>query len=195
MSGFEFVLVLFAIIVGLGVSSILVGWGEQIRFRHRLEAYPLQIVWAAVILLFSMTYLWSLWTFHDLTWTFPLYLLVAAPGLILSLAAHIVRIDTSPDASAPREQYFRASGPIFLLLALIPLTLIAMSFVPQLRASSPNPPNLPAITGFRATLSIGLASLAWSKSERAHWVGAGLLLLTVLVLSARITVRMIQGAA
>lgn len=192
MSGFEFVLVLFAIIVGLGVSSVLVGWSEQIRARHRMKAYPLQITWSAVILFIGMTYLWSLWTLHNLTWTFPLYLLVAAPAMILALAAHTPRIDTSPDASASREQYFSASGPTFLLLALLPLTLIAFSLVPQLRTRVPNPPNLPAITGVRAALSIGLASLACFRSERAHWVGAGVFFLVIIVLSTRLTVRLIQ---
>ena len=54
MSGFEFVLVLYAIIVGLGISSILADWGEQIRARHQRAHYPLQIALSVVVLLFGM---------------------------------------------------------------------------------------------------------------------------------------------
>ena len=193
MSGFEFVLVLFAIIVGLGISSILTGWSEQIRARHRMAPYPLQIALSALLMFFSLTYLWSLWTFSAVDWTFPLYLLVAAPALILSLAAHITRIDTSVDSPSARVQYFQNSGPAFLLLALIPLALIAFSFVPMLRGSVPNPPNLALITLLRVTIMLGSASLAWSKSARVHWVGVGLYFLVIVGLSIRITVRLIEN--
>jgi hypothetical protein len=193
MSGFEFVLVLFAIIIGLGISSILTGWSEQIRARHRMDTYPLQIALSAFLLFFSLTYLWSLWTFSVVAWTFPLYLLVAAPALILALAAYITRVDTSVDSPTARVQYFRNSGPTFLLLALVPVALVAISMAPALRESVPDPPNLVLITLIRVTMILGIASLAWFKSERIHWIGLGLLFLIVVGLSVRITVRVIES--
>ena len=60
MSAFEFVLVSFAILLGLGISAILAGWGDQVRARHRLRFYPLQIASSAFILYFSLQYLWML---------------------------------------------------------------------------------------------------------------------------------------
>jgi hypothetical protein len=194
MSGFEFVLVLFAIIVGLGVSSILSGWGDQIRARHRVEVYPLQLALSAFVLLFSMIYLWSLWTFRDIVWTFPLYLLVATPGLVLSLVGYIIRVDTAEGAPPPKVQYFRNCGPAFLILSLIPLSVILFSFS-SLRDSIADPPNLAAITSARLAIFAGIASLSWFRSERVHWAGVGLLVLVVVGLSIRLTVRAITDAA
>ncbi len=195
MSGFEFVLMPIAIILGLGVSSILSGWGDQVRARHRAEVYPLQLAWSGVLLIFLMGYLWALWTFRGLAWTFPLYILMAAPALILSLAAYIIRVDVSVDAPTPRTQYLQNSGPIFVLLALMPLTLIAFSFVPAIRESVSNPFNLVAITIFRVMLSAGIASLAWFKSERAHWTGIVVISLVVLGIAYRLAAGSIEGAA
>ena len=49
MSEFEFVQVTFAIILGLGVTEILRGVGEQVRARHYLRLYPLQLVASCII--------------------------------------------------------------------------------------------------------------------------------------------------
>ncbi|MGW8180061.1 MAG: hypothetical protein ACWGQW_15065, partial [bacterium] len=82
MSGFEFVLVLYAIISGLGISDILSGWGEQIRARHRISAYPLQIALSFLLMYFGISVLWSFWTFRDINWTFSLYVAFAIIPLI-----------------------------------------------------------------------------------------------------------------
>jgi hypothetical protein len=194
VSSFEFVLVLFSIIVGLGISVILSGWAQQLRARNRLTLYPLQVALSAAILFFSLTYLWGLWTFRTAEWTFPLYILVAAPGLALALAAHLGMVDTSPEAPTVREQYFISSGPIFTLLAALPIIIAAISFT-SLREQVPNPANLPLITGFRVVLSLGLLLLARSRNERLHWVGISIFVAVILTLSARFTIRLISGAA
>jgi hypothetical protein len=168
--------------------------GFQIRARHRVELYPLQLALAALVLLFSMTYLWSLWTFREVVWTFPLYLLVAAPGLILALVGYIIRVDTAEGAPSPKAQYFRSCGPAFLILSLVPLSLILFSFS-SLRDSIADPPNRAAITSARLAIFAGIASLSWFRNERVHWVGVGLILVVVVVLSVRLTVRAITGAA
>ena len=132
MSGFEFVLVLYAIIIGLGISDILTGWGEQIRARHRMSAYPLQIVLSFLLLYFGISFLWSLWTYRNTDWIFSLYTTMACIPLTISLASRIIRVDTSTDASPAKDQYFRISRPVFLLLALIPAMIMLLPFTTNL---------------------------------------------------------------
>ena len=87
MSGFEFVLVLYAIISGLGISDILSGWGEQVRARHRISPYPLQIALSFLLMYFGIAILWSFWTFRDINWTFSLYLAFSFIPRIISVAS------------------------------------------------------------------------------------------------------------
>jgi len=186
MSAFEFVLVSFAIMIGFAVSEVLAGWGEQIRARDRLRPHALQIASSAFILYFSLQYLWGLWLLRGVDWTFPFFLLVAAPALALALASHITRVDTSSDVSL-REQYFRNSRPVYSLLASFPIVLIAISLVPDLRESVPSPIDFVAITIVRLAVFASFVSLAWSRSERFHWV----VLLTIWLISIAFMVRLL----
>ena len=61
MSSFEFILVSIAIVVGLGISEILAGWGRQIRYHREVRPYPLQLVASTYVLALSLRYLWTLW--------------------------------------------------------------------------------------------------------------------------------------
>ena len=84
MSGFEFVLVLYAIISGLGISDILSGWGEQVRARRHFSPYPLQMALSFLLMYYGISILWSFWTFRDLNWTFSLYIAFAIIPLVIS---------------------------------------------------------------------------------------------------------------
>ena len=193
MSGFEFVLVLYSIIAGLGISEILSGWGEQIRARHRMSVYPLQIALSLLLMFYGTTFLWAFWTFRDNVWTFSLYLSLAALPMIISLASRVIRVDTSIDAPPPKEQYFHSARPVFLLLSLVPATLVLLSFASALGDSVLDRPDIVQLTTVRLLICIGMLYLAWSRRALVHWVGIGTLFLITVQLSARLTVRAIEG--
>lgn len=197
MSGFEFVLVLYAIISGLGISDILSGWGEQVRTRHRVTAYPLQLALSFLLMYFGITFLWSLWTFRDSEWTFLLYIHMAVISLVISLASRIIRVDTSTGAPSTRDQYFLVARPIFLLLSSIPILIMLLSFTSKVSEVVPNRPEgmeLLQIMAYRILLFGGLLYVAWSRKVTVHWVGVSAMFLTILLLSMRLTVRSIEGA-
>ena len=196
MSGFEFVLVLYAIISGLGISDILSGWGEQVRARHHFSAYPLQIALSFLLMYFGITVLWSFWTFRDINWTFSLYITFAIIPLIISLASRIIRVDTSVGSLPPREQYFLVAPPVFILMSCVPLMIVLLSLLPILReqvADRAEGRELVLLTIYRCSLSVGLLYVAWSKKVSVHWIGIGVMFLTVVLLSIRLTIREIGG--
>ena len=196
MSGFEFVLVLYAILAGLGISDILSGWGEQVRARHRFSAYPLQIALSFLLIYFGISFLWSLWTFRGLHWTFLLYVTIAIIPIIISLASRIVRVDTSIEAPSARDQYFLVARPVFILLSCIPVLIMLLSFTTAIREYVPNRPEameLVLLTIYRISISVGLLYVAWSKKASVHWIGIGALFLTILLLGIRLTIREIDG--
>jgi hypothetical protein len=195
VSIFEFVLIPLAIIIGLSVSEILASWGQQIRTRHRRDLHALQIASSAFTLFFCMSYLWAMWLMRDITWTFPLYILVAVPGFALALAAHISRVDTSADAPPTLEQYFQNSRPVYAILALIPISLIALSIVSGVRNQVPDPPNLVAITIVRVAMLLLIVSLAWSQSPKYHAAALAALWISILGVTARLAFRIVEAAA
>jgi hypothetical protein len=197
VSGFEFVLVLYAIISGMGISDILTGWGEQVRARYRMSAYPLQLALSFLLMYFGVSFLWSLWTFRDAEWTFLLYITMAIFPLLISLASRIIRVDTSIGAPAAKDQYFQVARPVFLILSCFPILILLAGFATSLREVMPSPPEgmeRLQLTIFRVLLFVGLLYVAWTRKVSVHWVGIGAIFLTGLLLSIRLTVRSIGGA-
>jgi uncharacterized membrane protein len=196
MSGFEFVLVLYAIISGLGISDILSGWGGQVRARHRISPYPLQIALSFLLMYFGISILWSFWTFRDINWTFSLYITFAIIPLLISLASRIIRVDTSVGSLPPRDQYFLVAPPVFILLSCVPLVILLLSQWTSLREQLPDRPEgreLVLLSIYRGSLLVGLLYVAWSKRVSVHWIGLGAMFLTVVLLGIRLTVREIGG--
>ena len=196
MSGFEFVLVLYAIISGLGISDILSGWGEQVRARHRISPYPLQIAVSFLLMYFGISILWSFWTFRDINWTFLHYITFAILPLIIALASRIIRVDTSVGSLPPRDQYFLVAPAIFILMSCVPLVLVLFSQWSSLQeqlADRPQGRELVLLTIYRVSISVGLLYVAWSKKVSVHWIGVCVIFLTVALLSVRLTVREIGG--
>jgi uncharacterized membrane protein len=196
MSGFEFVLVLYAIISGLGISDVLSGWGEQVRARHRISPYPLQIALSFLLMYFGISILWSFWTFRDINWTFSHYIAFAIIPLLISLASRIIRVDTSVGSLPPRDQYFLVAPAVFMLMSCVPLMIVLFSQMPSLReqvADRPEGRELVLLTIYRVTISVGLLYVAWSKKVSVHWIGIGVMFITVVLLSIRLTVREIGG--
>ena len=196
MSGFEFVLVLYAIISGLGISDILSGWGEQVRARHRISPYPLQIAVSFLLMYFGISILWSFWTFRDINWTFSYYIAFAIIPLIVSLASRIIRVDTSVGSLPPRDQYFLVAPAIFILMACVPLVIMLFSYWSSLQeqlADRPEGRELVLLTIYRISISVGLLYIAGSKKVSVHWIGVCVVFFTVVFLSVRLTVREIGG--
>ena len=190
MPEFGFFLVVFALILGFGISAILAGWGEQLRLRHQIEPHPPQIASTGIILWFHHQYLWGLWLVRGVEWSFALYLLFAVAALAVALAAHVSRVDLAADAPAIRDQYFHSSRPVFALLVVFLVSVITMSRIPSIRGVIQDPSTQVGIGITIARLSVLglLASLAWSRNERLHGVGLALLGLLAIGVMVRLIV-------
>ena len=193
MSGFEFVLVLYAVIAGLAISELVTGFADQISARHRMAFYPLQILLSIFLLYASVVFLWTLWMFRAMDWSFQLYLLIMLYPLIIALCSRLVRIDYSAGAMPVKDQYFSNAAPTYIALALIPTIVVVLSFT-SLREIVEDPPDLAYVTPFRVLAILGFLFLAWSKNETAHKIGLLALNIFVVIISSRLSVDAIGGA-
>ncbi|GJM14451.1 MAG: hypothetical protein DHS20C12_28540 [Pseudohongiella sp.] len=113
MSQFEFVQITFALILGLGVTTVLASIGQQFRLRHIAALSAVQLS-SQVLLLFSLLiWLWGFWAVKDIEWSFSLFLFHALPPMFLALAAHVSAIDCGIDCDVAELQYFRNQRPFY----------------------------------------------------------------------------------
>jgi hypothetical protein len=173
VSTFEFILILFAIIIGFGISEILQGWGDQLRARRKVSA--LQVVASTYILVMSLRMLWLQWSLRYLDWGYGEYLLAASQPILFALAARVVRFDPASERSAD-EQYFQCSRRLFSILAAYPIVLV-------LRTTAVNFESVAGdivigasfVLASSTVLFIVFCWLAWSGSSRHHWIGLSVL--------------------
>ncbi len=173
MAAFEFVQVIIAIVLGLGLTDVLRNLGEQIRRRDEIEICSLQVMASCLLLVVLLFYLWSLWSASDVAWTLPLFVLKVLPAVALALAAQVIKVDCD-STKAIEDQYFENCTATFSIWAMAPL------FDTVFMLAS----GVDFATEF-AVIRIGivalLLSLGFVKRPNYHKVVFGVLLVSVVV--------------
>ncbi len=169
MTQFEFVLVFISLVVAFAVSDILENWGEQIRVRRRVQPYLLHTAWSALLLFVMMQAWWSLWDLNEQPeWTFPQYLTLAVPFLILALMAYILTPNFDDPDEDVKQHYFDTSRWFFALGAVY---LGAWAFYSYVIIGTPIDE---AGSTYRfAGIALTLFLAAW-RNERVHMVAVAL---------------------
>ncbi len=183
MSVFEFMMVLLSIIVGLGISELLVGVARILR-RDGVAGFALEpLCLAAILLIAFLQYFWEIWHLHTLeTWTFPAMLMMLSGPITLSLIAHVL---FPSEEGVPLLSHYYARARILYCLGLAaamlgvlfrPVALGYPLFVPD------NATSLPTI--------VLLGVLAWSSRPVVHRVllplGLALIVIDTIVISYQI---------
>ena len=91
-SDFSFILVMFAVIMGMGVVYILMAISTIIRgFGNGIKTYWLHTTWVFFLLLLHFHVWWGLWDFQDITeWNYFTYLFLLSGPILLFLSASIL---------------------------------------------------------------------------------------------------------
>ncbi len=88
MSSFEFVTVLVAVIVGLGISHLLVGLGRAIHDRKTAPIWWVQLCWTGAVFLYLALFWWNLFFRNTgATWTQIEYLFLLLHAALPFFAA------------------------------------------------------------------------------------------------------------
>ena len=77
MSAFEFVAVLFSVIVGLAISHLLGAASELIEIHARVKTYWVNTVWIFTVFIWDVFSWWGMWELNNLEmWNYPYFFLV-----------------------------------------------------------------------------------------------------------------------
>jgi len=109
MTVFEFLLALYAIVAGLGISLLVTSIGQMIEARDRVQLYWVHGCWIALVFVAHVISWFSIWSFRDHAgWTVLEALLLLAAPILLYLISHLAVPDLEDDRIHDmREYYFR----------------------------------------------------------------------------------------
>jgi hypothetical protein len=128
LSVFEFLLALYAIVAGLGVSLLVRSVGQMIEARDRLRLYWVHTSWLALVFLAHVVSWFGLWRYaqHE-PWTILQALLLLCVPILLYLISHLAVPELEDDrVHDMRDYYYRhARWTQGLLLAVLVASALA----------------------------------------------------------------------
>ena len=117
MTVFEFLLALYAIVAGLGVSLLVTSVGQMIEARDRVRLYWVHSCWLALTFVGHVVSWFTIWRFHDhAPWTVLQALLL---GVVIAGALSHLVIENKLDLSGARG--VRAAIVLILLPGIVSL--------------------------------------------------------------------------
>ncbi len=186
MSPFDYLSVLISIILGLGITQVLSGFGRLLNVRSRVRWYGPAVAWGILLLLIHVQTWWAMFQLRTHTaWSLPVFLFVLLLPILLYLMAALALPDAGGEAPIDmRANYYAHAGWFFGLCLLV----IAASMVrPIVLAGNFR---LDADHAFQDLFFAGSAGGALTRREWYHrWMTAAFSLLIVfyaLVLFARL---------
>ncbi len=181
MSEFEFVQITFAIILGLGVTSVLASIADQLKYRRTKSLYPLQLFAQSVLLLLLFIQLWGFWAARDLEWSIGLFLFHALPPLCFAISAYSSRVDLSASSPTVEEQYFSNKSVVYGFWAMASAFGILLTFFYMRVLDASITEALPLLL-LRLTGFLMLMVLLFSRRIPLQWLA----LLVLMLLSTSI---------
>ena len=128
MSAFEFVTVLFSVIVGLAISHLLFALSELIEIFDRVKTYWINSMWFVTVFIWDVFSWWGMWELNNLpAWNYTAFFLVIInlsgiylmTTLVLPRASEKGVVDLRMHFYTVRKVFFMLMGYNFLSIILI----------------------------------------------------------------------------
>ena len=132
MDNFSYLSVLISIVLGLGLTNLLMGLARVVQLRGRVRIYWPTLAWTFTLLLAHVQTWWTMFTLRQIdTWTFPLFALVLLQPVFLFFLSALALPDFDRDEQLNlRTNYFAQTHWFFgILLALLLVSLLRGAIV------------------------------------------------------------------
>lgn len=119
LSLFEFLMMIASVVVAVGMTEIVGGWGRMMRTRATVKPDWLHLGWTLAILIFLIGHWIGMWSYRDLEIeTVGRVVSLVIPSVFCVLAAYAITPDVPTSGSLDiREYYMAKRAPVFLSLA------------------------------------------------------------------------------
>jgi hypothetical protein len=167
MSDFEFVSVVLAIVIGLGMTRILSGLGSALEHRSTLRSDWIVLTWAVMVLLWQI--LFWLGTVNSArgrpVFTVANFGMLLLAAVALFFASTLVLPSQIGPATDLREHYRNVKKPFFLVVLALPLLELCDSAVNRFQHPLSREPEY-FIT--QATIVLGCTLSLAKDNRRLH---------------------------
>jgi|TARA_X000001036_G_scaffold287693_1_gene267294 hypothetical protein len=117
MSAFEFVTVLFSVIVGLAISHLLSAASELIEIHSRVKIYWVNSVWVVTIFIWDIFSWWGMWELNNLEmWNYPSFFLVVVNLSGIYLMTTLVLPQPTETGRIDLEKHYFSVHRIFFIV-------------------------------------------------------------------------------
>lgn len=175
MEAFDYLSVLVSIVLGLGITQVLSGFGTWLTERDSVRLYPPAVIWAFSLLLIHVQTWWSmhgLRYWHD--WNFLQFSLVLAQPIVLYLLSVLVLPSTGRTDPDLRKNYLKNQPWFFGFFLLLLLISLVKDLARQ--GALPEVANL----AFHGLLFVAGALAAFSRKDSLN-LGLALAVLILLI--------------
>lgn len=187
MSQFEFLMTFASVILAIGLSEVLGGFGRLIRSDARIRWSPLWAGWTLSISAVTIVYWAGMWPYRDESFSEGHRVFwLSIPTLFLTVACFVLspEIDRRDSEIDLEARYWKLSRRFLPVLALFLVTSIVADQVilerPLFPASTLHP--VPRWMSFAPVLVTAILLIAaFSKRAWLHWIA--LLLISLLPIS------------
>jgi hypothetical protein len=178
---FNYLAVLFSVILGLAVTEILQGFRRLLLYRERVTVYWPALLWAITLLVSLAQTWWAMFGLREhVDWTFGMYGIVLLQCAVLYLVAGLSMAGLEGEfAFDMKRAYFENSRAFFLLM----VTALVVSLLKDVVIAG----HLPDATNVAFHGVFALGALI-SASTRKPWVHEVYAPLAALVFAAYVVV-------
>ena len=106
MSIFEFVSVMFSIVLGLSLAQALGGVAGLIRGSNRVQTYAPHTLWLVMIVLTHFLLWWSIWDFRDVEWNYARFIVASIQPMMLFFLSAIIIPPAPPGSDVNLESHY-----------------------------------------------------------------------------------------
>ena len=131
MSRFEFLMMIAAVVVAVGMTEIVGGWGRLMRTRVVVKPYWLHLAWTTIILFSLIQYWTGMWSYSGVPIEGMVQILfLIMPSLFGVLAAFAITPDVPMEGELIVHDYYWAkTKAVFLPLAAYVATALIADLV------------------------------------------------------------------
>lgn len=127
MDDFAHLSVLISIVLGLGLTNLLMGLARVIQMRERVKLYWPTLVWAFTLLLVHVQTWWSMFSLRTVdVWTFQAFAVTLTQPILLFFLSALALPDFDRDESLDLRANYAAQRRWFfgILIALVLVSLL-----------------------------------------------------------------------
>jgi len=179
MTPFEYVIVLISIILGLGITTILTGIAEFIKYPPKGKFYFPYGVWILFVFVLHILEWWESYTLKGIgTWKVPIFLFIILYPIALYILAHLLFPADLKQGANTKEFYLNNYPRLFISAIIMDiLGIIHNVFITGLSIEN-------QVVQFALLIVLSVMVISKNKNTVVHHVIAiALLLMTAIALA------------